>query len=262
MKKVIIYMVIAAVFSGSVLGPALFARAETRPAPPPTYISAQERWINEIAKEIGTAPELIKGNLENTNNPGLRAHYENVYGPPERDAGAPAKPEAPARTATPPPPQEVETNCMGGGLLSAGKAFISGRALECMAAWVTSMVMWVAARALWMAGVLLNYTLNTTLNMSTLLASLPIVDIGWQVIRDIANIVFIFIALWSGISIIIGIGPERAWGLLAHMVLVALFVNFSLFITKTVVDLSNVAALHFYDRIVVPEKQKDLDGGL
>ena len=130
--------------------------------------------------------------------------------------------------------------------------------------WVMNTAMWLSARTLWIAGVLLNLTLDYTLNLNNLLTRLPVVDIGWKVLRDLANIVFIFISLWCGLSITLGIGDngKKAWGLLAHMVLVALFMNFSLFITKAVVDVSNVAALHFYSLIVEPGKEKDYDSGL
>src|SRR3989338_4048102 len=129
---------------------------------------------------------------------------------------------------------------------------------------IMDIAMWIAARTLWIAGVLFNITLDYTLNLNTLLEKMPIVDIGWKVLRDIANIVFIFITLWCGISITLGIGDngKKAWGYLAQMVLVALFINFSLFIAKAVVDASNVAALHFYSLIVDttdPVKAKQYD---
>lgn len=133
---------------------------------------------------------------------------------------------------------------------------------ECIAQ-AMNLVLWIVARLLWLAGVLLNFTLQYTLNLNTLLERLPIVDIGWKIIRDIANVVFIFIALWAGISITLGLGDngKKAWGLLAHMVLVALFINFSLFITKSIVDASNVAALHFYS-LIGGGGANNLDGGL
>lgn len=118
-------------------------------------------------------------------------------------------------------------------------------------AWVMDQAMWLSARTLWIAGVLFNITLDYTLNLNTLLEKLPVVDIGWKVLRDISNIIFIFVVLYSGISITLGIGGGKpGWGLIANVVLVALFINFSLFISKTVVDASNVAALHFYSLIV------------
>lgn len=123
---------------------------------------------------------------------------------------------------------------------------------------VLSLVSWLV----WIAGSIFNYSIDTTLNMNGLLANIPVVDIGWRIIRDIANIVFIFIALWSGISITLGLHAEKAWGLLAHMVLVALFINFSLFITKTIVDGTNIAALHFYNLMKDPASTTDADAGI
>ncbi len=159
----------------------------------------------------------------------------------------------------------AETNCSG-TIWGTIKTLASGRALECTGALVSSWALWISARTLWIAGVLLDITLDRTLNMSNLLNDpshpFTLVSIGWQILRDVANIVFIFIALWSGISITLGIKPNEAWGHLAQMVLVALFINFSLFITQAVVDVSNVAALHFYERIVnVEQKSKGGGGG-
>lgn len=130
--------------------------------------------------------------------------------------------------------------------------------LASMANLMLSLVSWLV----WIAGAVFNYSVDTTLNMNGLLANIPVVDIGWRIIRDIANIVFIFIALWSGISITLGLQAEKAWGLLAHMVLVALFINFSLFITKTIVDGTNIAALHFYNLMKDPTSTTDADAGI
>lgn len=136
--------------------------------------------------------------------------------------------------------------------------------IVCSLSFVANTAMWISARVLWMSGILLNISVSATLNMGSLLKDLPIVDIGWKIIRDISNIVFIFLVLWAGISITLGIGNNgsKAWGLIAHIVLVALFINFSLFITKAIIDASNIAALHFYSLIKEPGHEKDWDGGL
>ncbi len=135
---------------------------------------------------------------------------------------------------------------------------VSGTALQTVATWVVNSIMWIMARFLYFAGVLFDYSLDFSLNLQKVLDQVPVVEIGWRVLRDIANIVFIFVALWSGISIIIGIQAEKAWGLLAHMVLVALFINFSLFITKAIIDTSNIAALHFYRLMIPPPQSGDI----
>src|SRR3989338_8917985 len=133
-----------------------------------------------------------------------------------------------------------------------------GTLLASMANLLLSLVSWLV----WIAGAIFNYSVETTLNMNGLLANIPVVDIGWRIIRDIANIVFIFIALWSGISITLGLNAEKAWGLLAHMVLVALFINFSLFITKAIVDGTNIVALHFYNLMKDPASTTNADAGI
>ncbi len=176
----------------------------------------------------------------------------NFVGPTQNE-----KLKAPANQPETPPANKADLDC-GFGWVTAGGS------LNGCVAWVMEKTMWLSARTLWMAGVLFNITLDYTLNLNNLLVNLPVVDIGWKVLRDLANIVFIFIALWAGISITLGIGDDgkKAWGLLAEMVLVALFINFSLFIAKAVVDVSNVASLHFYSLIVEPGHEKDYDKGL
>lgn len=159
-------------------------------------------------------------------------------------------------------PSEFETKgCVGKypGPVPIPRVNIS----SCVAV-VANIVMWLSARTLWLSGILLNYSLGYTLNMQDMLQQIPIVDIGWKVMRDISNIVFIFLTLWAGISITLGIGDNgsKAWSLIAHIVLVALFINFSLFITKAVVDASNIVALHFYNLITPAEHREDWDGGL
>ena len=182
--------------------------------------------------------------------------------PPARPGFVPDSSKAPTapqntgpKTASDPP---TTKGCIG----SAAWGYIPTINFDGCVALMANLAMWFSARTLWLSGILMNISLGKTLDMAGLLNDLPIVDIGWKVIRDIANIVFIFIALWCGITITIGLRAEQAWGFLAQMVLVALFINFSLFITKAVVDASNIAALHFYNLITPPQNRLDWDGGL
>mgnify|MGYP001577686870 CR=1 FL=1 len=81
-----------------------------------------------------------------------------------------------------------------------------------------------------------NYTLLT-----------PILE-AWKVLRDIANISFIFVLLYAGIKTIIGQG-ENQQRLITNVIVVAVLMNFSLFFTRVVIDASNVLAITFYDAI-------------
>ncbi len=113
-------------------------------------------------------------------------------------------------------------------------------------------IMWIFSWVLWLSGKILDMSIYYTLNMGGLMTHMPVVDIGWKIFRDLANIFFIFALLWIAISTIIGLNSGKTKELLLNLIIVALLMNFSLFITKTVIDGSNIIALHFYNLIVTP----------
>ncbi len=68
------------------------------------------------------------------------------------------------------------------------------------------------------------------------------IDQGWSLVRDIMNLLFIFGLLYIGFKIILGSDDSSTRKLLVNLIMAALLVNFSLFITKFVVDTSNSLA--------------------
>src|SRR3989338_4272130 len=131
----------------------------------------------------------------------------------------------------------------------AGCVYWFGINIDACLANIVYMIMWIFSWVLWIAGKILDMSLYYTLHMSDLLTHVPVVDIGWKIFRDIANICFIFVLLWTAIGTILGVNSGKTKELLAPIVVVALLINFSLFITKAVVDASNIVALHFYELI-------------
>lgn len=73
------------------------------------------------------------------------------------------------------------------------------------------------------------------------------VDSMWVVMRDIFNLTFIFGLVFIGLKMIFNSGDSSSKKLLVSLILAALFVNFSLFITKFVIDFSNIAATQVYN---------------
>ncbi len=73
------------------------------------------------------------------------------------------------------------------------------------------------------------------------------VTAGWGLSRDIINIFLIFILLYIAIATILQISGYGAKELLATLIVIAFLVNFSLVITKLIVDASNVLAVGFYN---------------
>jgi hypothetical protein len=75
-----------------------------------------------------------------------------------------------------------------------------------------------------------------------------IVDIGWTIVRDLMNMLFIFVLLYISLNTIIN-GYSATGKQIATVIGVALLINFSLFFTKIVIDFSNTLALSFYTEI-------------
>ncbi len=72
---------------------------------------------------------------------------------------------------------------------------------------------------------------------------------GWAIVRDIANVFFIFILLYIALGLVLSLHHFDAKKLISKVVIIALLINFSLFFTRAVVDTSNILALVFYNSI-------------
>jgi len=68
------------------------------------------------------------------------------------------------------------------------------------------------------------------------------IDDSWKVVRDVFNITFIFGLVWLGFRMILNSGDSSTRKTLITLIIAALLVNFSLFITKFVVDFTNILA--------------------
>ncbi len=75
------------------------------------------------------------------------------------------------------------------------------------------------------------------------------VEQAWAGVRDIANIFFILALLFIAIKTVLGLNVTDNKKLIGAVVVVALFINFSLFTTKLVIDGSNILAKVFYNNI-------------
>ncbi len=80
----------------------------------------------------------------------------------------------------------------------------------------------------------------------------------WKVLRDLANMLFILLMVVISISIILDTGLSFGnKNLVVGVVVAALVVNFSLFITKVVIDAGNIVTVGFYDAIVADPSSND-----
>jgi hypothetical protein len=96
-----------------------------------------------------------------------------------------------------------------------------------------------------LAGIVFDVFIAFSLS-STIIQNQDFVNKGWVIMRDLSNTFFIFILLYIAIATILQTAGGQTKRLLATLVVVALFMNFSLYITKFVIDVGNVFALEFY----------------
>jgi len=100
------------------------------------------------------------------------------------------------------------------------------------------------------SGGLMDIAINqTVVEMADWVDSIDVVDAAWEILRDIANLTFIFILLYIAIQTILGLNTQSTYQAIAYTIMIGLLMNFSLFFTQVVIDTSNVIATRFYDNI-------------
>ncbi len=72
---------------------------------------------------------------------------------------------------------------------------------------------------------------------------------GWKILRDITNIIFIFALLFIAFQMVLGSGKGKAKAYLMKVILVTLTINFSMFFSYAIIDVSNIFAHVFYNKI-------------
>jgi hypothetical protein len=82
------------------------------------------------------------------------------------------------------------------------------------------------------------------------------IDLVWTVTRDLVNLTFIFGLVYVGFRTILDAGTDTK-KMLASIIISALLVNFSLFISKVVIDVSNVTASEIYKQMKISRQSRE-----
>ncbi len=138
--------------------------------------------------------------------------------------------------------------------------FTPNLAPVCILLAVVNWFLKLSAFFLFTMATLFETSIDYSLNIRDLLDQIPIVNLSWAIFRDLANLSFIFILLYASINIILGTNGYNVKAILTKVILVAVFINFSLFCTKITIDISNIVALQFYGKLVSNSKTKVDDG--
>lgn len=114
-----------------------------------------------------------------------------------------------------------------------------------VSATLISMSAWILA----LAGVSFSWLIDYTILLFSTLIYEPLKDainIGWNAFLGPANIVIIGMIIFMAIMTIFGNKEYGYKQLLARILVIAIFINFSLLFTKIIIDVSNYTAAQFY----------------
>lgn len=101
-----------------------------------------------------------------------------------------------------------------------------------------------------LGGITLNAAIEiTVLNMGQFVNPSGGITKAWVILRDLANIGLIFGLLAIGIGTILQLSGYGMRELLAKLIIIALLINFSLFVTKAIINVSNAVAALAYQQI-------------
>lgn len=115
---------------------------------------------------------------------------------------------------------------------------------------ITNIILTITAWFLGIGGLVLNQVIAfTVVDMSANIKGVTAIEVTWKVMRDLANLGFIFILLYIAIGTILRLGGVDMKKMLVNVILVALLLNFSLFFTKVIIDASNIITIGFYNKI-------------
>lgn len=104
----------------------------------------------------------------------------------------------------------------------------------------------------WIAGILgkaMDFFLGYSISDESYRAS--VVVTGWKLVRDISNIFFIIILVWTGFATVFNLSSVSMKKVVPGLIINALLINFSLFGTQVIIDISNITARLFYNTMSV-----------
>ena len=127
---------------------------------------------------------------------------------------------------------------------------------------IFGVIMELFAWLMGVAGIVLNDVIYyTVVQMGSYVNGLSALGVTWRILRDIGNIVLIFGFLAVGIATILGIESYGISKRIPTLIIVAILLNFSLFISEAVIDVGNFVATQFYTQIVGGQISTQTDPG-
>lgn len=119
---------------------------------------------------------------------------------------------------------------------------------------LVNLILWLFLSVLILVGWVFDAVIGfTVLRFSNFINGIQGLETAWTVVRDVANMTFIFVLIFIAINVSLGSFGASTVGntkkTIASILVVALLVNFSGVLTRVVIDFSNVLSFGFYQSI-------------
>jgi len=115
---------------------------------------------------------------------------------------------------------------------------------------VMTAIMTIFAWLLGIAMVMLDYSvLYTVVHMGAYVKNLSAIGVTWEILRNVGNIALIFGFLAIGIATILNANWYGGKQMIPRLIMGAVLLNFSLFMTEAVIDVGNFLATRVYTQI-------------
>lgn len=144
-----------------------------------------------------------------------------------------------------------------GGAMNTGLGWSIGLALSPIVAAMTTLMAMVTSWVGSLFDIAISYTI---VDYSTYLGGSiqDGINTVWVAFRDLANIALIGIFVYIAFMVMLGVQNFSAEKFAVRVIVIALLINFSLFFTKVVIDVSNITAIQFYKTLNVTTNNKSI----
>ncbi|MBU6388356.1 hypothetical protein KGQ72_00535 [Patescibacteria group bacterium] len=212
-----------------------------------TFLSTSGIVLALVISAMGAAP------IAHAQNPPAYDYSTSELGTPAQQAQQAANELTPAQQAAQPAALTSEQSQAVADQAAAKTATELPASPEMDSA-LAKVMNWIMSLFAWLLGIAmitLNYSVYYfVIKMGDYVHGLAAVGVTWRILRDVANIMFIFGFLGAGIATILNVDQYGWKTKMIPMLLVgAIFLNFSLFITEAMIDGTNLFATQFYTQI-------------
>lgn len=207
---------------------------------------------NKIARTFililffGMVQFCFSGSIANLTSPSTPIAY--AADPAAAPAADPAKPI-----------KEGDNNAQGAGTTQPPKE--AGSVWSTIAQYIGTVILSLASGITWLGGKTLEIAIEKlVLGMGDFVNNGIgfAINTTWMTIRDLCNLAFIFGFIYIGIRTIIDSDSSSAKKTLSSIIIGAVLINFSLFITKLVIDFSNFLAVKIYFQMLQGSNETNL----